>query len=132
MNAPTRLPTLAQRPDLAAIAAMIEPGSRVLDIGCGDGQLLEFLVATKNVIGRGMEIEQDGVNASVRRGLSVVQGDADEVVDAQAVYAWLETLADPPQLVRMPDTSHFFHRKLIDLRGAIQHEVRRWLPDGSC
>ena len=34
-------------------------------------------------------------------------------------------------LVRMPDTSHFFHRKLIDLRGAIQHEVRRWLPDGS-
>ena len=57
---------------------------------------------------------------------------ADEVVDAQAVYAWLETLADPPQLVRMPDTSHFFHRKLIDLRGAIQHEVRRWLPDGSC
>jgi len=62
----------------------------------------------------------------------VVQGDADEVVDAQAVYAWLETLADPPQLVRMPDTSHFFHRKLIDLRGAIQHEVRRWLPDGSC
>ena len=62
----------------------------------------------------------------------VVQGDADEIVDAQAVYAWLETLADPPQLVRMPDTSHFFHRKLIDLRGAIQHEVRRWLPDGSC
>lgn len=77
MNAPTRLPTLTQRPDLAAIAAMIEPGSRVLDIGCGDGQLLEHLVATKNVIGRGMEIEQEGVNASVRRGLSVVQGDAD-------------------------------------------------------
>lgn len=77
MNAPTRLPTLVQRPDLAAIAAMIEPGSRVLDIGCGDGQLLEYLVATKNVVGRGMEIEQEGVNASVRRGLSVVQGDAD-------------------------------------------------------
>lgn len=62
----------------------------------------------------------------------VVQGDADEVVDAQAVYQWVESLARPPQLVRMPDTSHFFHRKLIDLRGAIQHEVRRWLPDGSC
>ncbi|MGB3394111.1 MAG: alpha/beta hydrolase [Stenotrophomonas sp.] len=62
----------------------------------------------------------------------VVQGDADEVVDAQAVYQWVEALAKPPQLVRMPDTSHFFHRKLIDLRGAIQHEVRRWLPDGSC
>ena len=61
----------------------------------------------------------------------VVQGDADEVVDAQAVYQWLESLAAPPQLVRMPDTSHFFHRKLIDLRGAIQHEVRRWLPGGQ-
>ena len=62
----------------------------------------------------------------------VVQGDADEVVDAQAVYHWVESLPVPPQLVRMPDTSHFFHRKLIDLRGAIQHEARRWLPDGSC
>jgi len=61
----------------------------------------------------------------------LVQGDADEVVDAQGVYQWLESLPNPPQLVRMPDTSHFFHRKLIDLRGAIQHEVRRWLPDGS-
>ena len=61
----------------------------------------------------------------------VVQGDADEVVDAQGVYQWLESLPNPPQMVRMPDTSHFFHRKLIDLRGAIQHEVRRWLPDGS-
>ncbi len=61
----------------------------------------------------------------------VVQGDADEVVDAQGVYQWLESLDKPPQLVRMPETSHFFHRRLIDLRGAIQHEVRRWLPDSS-
>ena len=59
----------------------------------------------------------------------VVQGDADEIVDAQAVYAWIEGLARKPQLVRMIDTSHFFHRKLIDLRGAIQHEVKAWLPD---
>ena len=59
----------------------------------------------------------------------VVQGDADEIVDAQAVHAWIEGLARKPQLVRMVDTSHFFHRKLIDLRGAIQHEVRAWLPE---
>ncbi len=58
----------------------------------------------------------------------VIQGDADEVVDPQAVYDWLDTLEQQPELVRMPDTSHFFHRKLIDLRGAIQHSVRRWLP----
>ncbi len=60
----------------------------------------------------------------------VVQGDADEVVDPQAVYDWLEEIGDqaPHTLVRMPDTSHFFHRKLIDLRGAIEHAVKGWLP----
>jgi alpha/beta superfamily hydrolase len=59
----------------------------------------------------------------------VIQGEADEIVDPQAVYAWLEKL-DPPQLelVRMPDTSHFFHRKLMDLRGAIKQGVRPYLP----
>ena len=57
----------------------------------------------------------------------VVQGDQDEIVDAQAVYHWIEGLERQPQLVRMPETSHFFHRKLIDLRGAIQHEVKGWL-----
>ncbi|MGV8959862.1 MAG: alpha/beta hydrolase [Stenotrophomonas sp.] len=59
----------------------------------------------------------------------VIQGDADEVVEPQAVYDWLATLQQSPQLVRMPDTSHFFHRKLIDLRGALQHEVRHWLSE---
>lgn len=58
----------------------------------------------------------------------VIQGDADEIVDPQAVYAWVATLPDPPEVVRMPDTSHFFHRKLIDLRGAIRHGVRPFLP----
>ena len=57
----------------------------------------------------------------------VVQGDADEIVDPQAVYDWIDSLPRKPQLVRMPETSHFFHRKLIDLRGAIQHEVKGWL-----
>ncbi|MCW0461650.1 hypothetical protein NB717_002718 [Xanthomonas sacchari] len=58
----------------------------------------------------------------------VIQGEADEIVDPQAVYDWLETLEAQPELVRMPDTSHFFHRKLIDLRGALQHAVKAWLP----
>ena len=58
----------------------------------------------------------------------VVQGEADEIVDPNAVYAWIDGLARQPQLVRMPDTSHFFHRKLVDLRGAIQHETKAWLP----
>ncbi|HEY0661032.1 MAG TPA: alpha/beta hydrolase [Lysobacter sp.] len=61
----------------------------------------------------------------------VIQGEDDEIVDPQAVYAWLDSLKSlrqPPELVRMPDTSHFFHRRLIDLRGAIKHGVRAYLP----
>jgi alpha/beta superfamily hydrolase len=58
----------------------------------------------------------------------VIQGDADEIVDPQAVHDWIASLPRPPQLVRMPDTSHFFHRKLMDLRGAVKNGVRHWLP----
>lgn len=58
----------------------------------------------------------------------IVQGEADEVVDPQAVFDWVDTLEHKPELVRMPDTSHFFHRRLMDLRGAIKHAVRGWLP----
>ena len=68
----------AIRRDLQIIADMIEPGSRVLDIGCGDGALLYHLVNFKNVDARGIELSQDGVNACVSRGLSVIQGDADK------------------------------------------------------
>ena len=57
----------------------------------------------------------------------LIQGSADEVVDAAAVIAWAKSLPHPPKLVEMPDASHFFHRKLIDLRGVIRHIVRDWL-----
>lgn len=65
------------RLDLKLIADMITPGSRVLDIGCGDGALLAYLAREKRVDGRGIEISQDGVNACVAHGLSVIQGNAD-------------------------------------------------------
>src|SRR5690606_4390395 len=58
----------------------------------------------------------------------VIQGESDEIVDPQAVYDWLEQTGAQAELVRMPDTSHFVHRKLIDLRGAIKHGVRAYLP----
>lgn len=58
----------------------------------------------------------------------VIQGENDEIVDPQAVYDWLKKSKAQAEVVRMPDTSHFFHRKLIDLRGAIKNGVRPYLP----
>lgn len=65
------------RVDLLTIADMVAAHSRVLDIGCGDGALLDYLVRFKQVDGRGIELSQAGVNACVAQGLSVIQGDAD-------------------------------------------------------
>ena len=65
------------RPDLQHIADMIASNTRVLDIGCGDGALLEYLVQSKQCDGRGVELSQAGVHACVSHGLSVIQGDAD-------------------------------------------------------
>ena len=72
----TGAPT-SQRVDLLLVADMVEPGSRVLDVGCGDGALLEILTRDRGVDGRGVELSQAGVNGCVAKGLSVVQGDAD-------------------------------------------------------
>ena len=65
------------RVDHLLIAEMVEPGSRVLDVGCGDGALLHLLAERKSTDGRGVELSRERVNACVTRGLSVVQGDAD-------------------------------------------------------
>ena len=65
-----------KRRDLGIIAGMIADGSRALDIGCGDGALLDYLVHQKNVDGRGIELSQAGVNSCVAPVLSVIQGDA--------------------------------------------------------
>ena len=65
------------RVDHVHIAEMVAHGARVLDVGCGDGELLRLLAETKGVDGRGIEISREGVNASVAKGLAVIQGDAD-------------------------------------------------------
>ena len=64
------------RVDLLMVAEMVERGAKVLDVGCGDGELLRLL-ETRGVDGRGIEISREGVNASVAKGLAVIQGDAD-------------------------------------------------------
>lgn len=71
----------APRADHLFIAEMVAPGSRVLDVGCGDGALLQLLIDTKAVDGRGIELSRERVSACVARGLSVIQGDADRDLD---------------------------------------------------
>ena len=64
-----------QRPDFAAIAGWVRPGSRVLDLGCGDGTLLRYLWRERNAPGYGVEIDEAGVLACIRNGVNVIQSD---------------------------------------------------------
>lgn len=104
---------LVSRPDLQLIADMIAPGTRVLDVGCGDGTLLDYLVHEKAVDGRGIELSSEGVNASISQGLSVIQGNAeidlfdypdgafDYVVLSQTLQAMHEPKTILEQLLRI-------------------------------
>jgi methionine biosynthesis protein MetW len=92
------------RPDLAVIAANVAAGSRVLDVGCGDGALMAALRDTRQVDARGLELDAGDVAAAVGRGLSVVQGDADtdlaDYPDNSFDYA---ILSQTLQTTRHPD-----------------------------
>ena len=65
------------RVDLELIAALVAPGSRVLDIGCADGTLIDHLYRAKNCDARGIEIDMQEVQRAVAHGMPVMQGDAD-------------------------------------------------------
>jgi methionine biosynthesis protein MetW len=67
--------------DLQVIASWIEPGSKVLDLGCGSGDLLEYLIKQKHVIGTGIERRESKVAQCIGKGLSVLQGDISEEVE---------------------------------------------------
>ncbi len=77
MRALKETPTIPARVDHLLIAEMVERGARVIDIGCGQGELLSLLEMERDVDGRGIELSQSNVNLCVARGLSVIQGDAD-------------------------------------------------------
>ncbi len=66
------------RSDYAIIGDLIEPNTSVLDLGCGEGELLEWLAANKNVTGRGVEIDGTRVQRAIARGVSAYQGDIDQ------------------------------------------------------
>lgn len=65
------------RLDLEVITNLITPNSQVLDVGCGDGTLLAHLTEKKNIIGKGIEIDHQKVTLALKKGLSIIQGDAD-------------------------------------------------------
>ncbi|MDP6344297.1 MAG: methionine biosynthesis protein MetW [Alphaproteobacteria bacterium] len=92
------------RPDFRLLADMVTPRARVLDIGCENGDLLQYLRQENDIDGRGMELSQEGVNASVARGLSVVQGDADtDLVDYPDDAFDFVILSQSLQVVRFPN-----------------------------
>src|SRR5579864_1947908 len=70
--------SLEMRPDFKVIAEIIQPGTRVLDLGCGEGLLLAWLATNKKVLARGVEIEAANVRKAISRGVSAYQGDIDE------------------------------------------------------
>jgi homoserine O-acetyltransferase len=96
------------RVDYELIESLIEPNSRVLDVGCGDGELLAGLTADKNIKGEGIELEQDLVLACVQRGLSIIQRDverglgsfSDKSFDYVIVSQTLQTLKDPEKVLK--------------------------------
>ncbi len=125
------------RADLQVIADLVPPGSKLLDIGCGDGVLLAWLAANKQVDGRGLELSQAGVNASIARGLAVVQGDADtdlrhypdKAYDYVILSQTLQTTRHPQEvlarlvrigkhaIVSVPNFGHWRNRLYLLCRG---------------
>jgi methionine biosynthesis protein MetW len=92
------------RPDLAVIARHVAAGARVLDVGCGDGELMAALRDGKGVDARGLEIDAANVAAAVGRGLSVVQGDADtDLAGYPAASFDYAILSQTLQTARAPD-----------------------------
>jgi methionine biosynthesis protein MetW len=93
----------ARREDFRAIVGMVKPGARVLDIGCGEGLLLEMLGRDNAVEGRGLELSPSNVALCLARGLAVVQGDADhDLADFPTGSFDYAILSQTLQTVRRP------------------------------
>jgi len=91
---------IPNRPDFEVIAGWIEPGHRVLDLGCGDGSLLRHLIDDRGVHGWGVEIDDANILAAISSGINIIQGDlekglgvfADQAVDHVVLSRTLQTV----------------------------------------
>ena len=138
---------LETREDFREILRLVRPGARVLDVGCGEGDLLELLTREKRVDGQGLEISPAGVSACLAKGLAVVQGDGDRDLDhfpsrafdyailsktlqqmrePRHVLAELLRIADQA-IVSMPNFGHWRMRLSLMARGRMPET--RALPD---
>ncbi|OMG56258.1 methionine biosynthesis protein MetW [Azonexus hydrophilus] len=96
------------RPDFDVIASWVEPGHRVLDLGCGDGSLLRQLIATRDVQGWGVEIDDANILAAVRNGINVIQSNlekgladfADDAFDHVVLSRTLQTVRHTEHILR--------------------------------
>lgn len=103
-----KMPGKIMRFDLHLIASFIEPGARVLDLGCGEGSLLEHLIQHKKVKGSGIEQNEARVAKCIEKGLSVVQGDInrevgdypDDSFDYVILSQTLQQVLEPDKLIR--------------------------------
>ena len=100
-----RVHQVTDREDFREILRLVRPGARVLDVGCGEGDLLDLLEHEKGVDGRGIEISAAGVSACLARGLTVMQGDADsDLAEFPAKAFDYAILSQTLQAVREPKT----------------------------
>ena len=82
------------RDDLLVISQLIEMNEKILDVGCGDGNLLEYLSKNKNADCRGIEIRRDRLNECVKKGLSLIQGDANYDLERFSPYRNFDEFLD--------------------------------------
>ena len=93
-----------KRIDYRIISEIIEPGSRVLDLGCGDGELLEILFQKKQVLGQGIEIDEANISKCIARGVNVIQGDVDEGLEDYPDFSFDYVILNQTlQVVKKPD-----------------------------
>ena len=134
------------RYDLGVIADLINPNSKVLDIGCGDGELLHFLKNTKNIDARGLEISHKQVSKALIRGLSVIHGNAendlsiypDNSFDYAVLSQTIQATQNPPKIllemlrianyaiISLPNFAHIRNR--FDLMFKGQMPVNKNMP----